>query len=122
MHAISWFEIPVLDVSRAVAFYEALLDTQLQPLEMMGMQCVFLPADHQQGGIGGCLMKGPGYVPAMEGTLIYLPGGNDLTDVLSRVEDAGGQILLPKTAIGQNGFMAHFKDTEGNRIGLHSRH
>ena len=36
------------------------------------------------------------------------------------VEDAGGKIVLPKTSIGPNGFMAHIIDTEGNKIALHS--
>lgn len=27
---------------------------------------------------------------------------------------------MPKTAIGQNGFMAHFTDTDGNKAGFHS--
>ena len=54
------------------------------------------------------------------GALVYLNGGDDLSVTLSKVEAAGGKILLPKTAIGPNGFMAHFTDTEGNKIGLHS--
>jgi predicted enzyme related to lactoylglutathione lyase len=41
--------------------------------------------------------------------------------VLSRVEKAGGKILLKKTFLSdQAGHIAHFKDTEGNKIGLHS--
>jgi hypothetical protein len=31
------------------------------------------------------------------------------------MEQAGGKILLPKTSIGTNGFMAQFVDTEGNK-------
>jgi hypothetical protein len=44
----------------------------------------------------------------------------DLAEPLSKVEKAGGKILLPKTSIGQNGFMAHFIDSEGNKVALHS--
>jgi predicted enzyme related to lactoylglutathione lyase len=32
----------------------------------------------------------------------------------------GGKIIIPKMAIGEYGFIGHFEDTEGNRIGLHS--
>jgi predicted enzyme related to lactoylglutathione lyase len=39
---------------------------------------------------------------------------------LAKVEKAGGKILMPKTAIGENGFIAHFADTEGNRVAFHS--
>jgi predicted enzyme related to lactoylglutathione lyase len=53
--------------------------------------------------------------------LIYLNGGDDLDVVLSKVEQAGGKIILPKTGIGPHGFMAHFEDSEGNKVALHSR-
>jgi predicted enzyme related to lactoylglutathione lyase len=36
------------------------------------------------------------------------------------VEGAGGQVIMPKTNIGENGFIAMFMDTEGNRVALHS--
>jgi predicted enzyme related to lactoylglutathione lyase len=39
---------------------------------------------------------------------------------LSRVEAAGGSVVMPKTSIGENGYMAIFLDTEGNRVALHS--
>ena len=65
-------------------------------------------------------MEEKGYEPSSSGALIYLNGGEDLSIPLSRVEAAGGKIIRPKTAIGANGFMAQFTDTEGNRIAFHS--
>ena len=88
-------------------------------MEAMGMKCAFFPAD-LQNGIGGCIMEAQGYEPTDKGTIVYLNGGEDLSVALSKVEAAGGKIILPKTAIGPNGFMAHFSDTEGNRVALHS--
>ena len=78
-----------------------------------------LPGDMQNGVTGG-IVEGEGFEPSMTGALIYLNGGDDLSVPLSKVEAAGGKILLPKTSIGGNGFMAHIADTEGNRIALHS--
>ena len=37
---------------------------------------------------GGAIVKGQGYLPAREGTLVYLDAGNDLSTVLMRVEAA----------------------------------
>jgi len=72
-------------------------------------------------GVGGAIVLGEGYTPAQQGTIIYLPGGDDLTAVLARVEPAGGTIVVPKTEIGGDfGFYAHFIGTEGNKVGLHS--
>ena len=58
-NAINWFEIPVKDFDRAKKFYEAILDAEMQPMEMGGMKCAFFPAD-LQNGIGGCLTKADG--------------------------------------------------------------
>jgi hypothetical protein len=79
-----------------------------------------LPADMMNGGVGGGLAQGEGFEPSDKGTVVYLNGGADLSLPLSRVEQAGGKIVMPKTSIGENGFMAHFIDTEGNRVAFHS--
>jgi predicted enzyme related to lactoylglutathione lyase len=63
------------------------------------------------------------YKPSTDGVLIYFSSRTgDLADELSKIEGAGGQILVPKTLIAEDiGYMAVFLDTEGNRIALHSR-
>ena len=74
----------------------------------------------KSGGVGGGLAQGEGFEPSDKGTIVYLNGGEDLSVSLRKVEQAGGKIIMPKTTIGGNGFMAHFIDTEGNRVALHS--
>ena len=119
-NAINWFEIPVTDFDRAKKFYEMLFGSELHVMEAMGMKSGFFPADMMNGGVGGSIIAGENYAPSKKGTLIYLNGGEDLAVPLAKVQEAGGKIILPKTGIGQNGFMAHFEDSEGNKIGLHS--
>lgn len=118
-NAVNWFEIPVKDFDRAKNFYETILGSEMQVMEMAGMKSAFFTAD-LQNGVGGSIIESQGYEPSMSGSLIYLNGGEDLSIPLSKVEAAGGEVLLPKTSIGSNGFMAHFKDCEGNKVGLHS--
>lgn len=118
-NAINWFEIPVSDFNRAKKFYETIISAEFQVMEAMGMKSAFFPVDLKKG-LGGCLIQGTGYEPSSKGALVYLNGEDDLNRILSKVEAAGGKIILPKTAIGPNGFMAHFTDCEGNRVGLHS--
>ena len=66
-------------------------------------------------------MKGPGYVPAKDGSKIYLNGGADLTTVLERVEKAGGKVIQKKKEVAPGmGHFAFIEDTEGNYISLHS--
>lgn len=56
------------------------------------------------------------------GTVVFLNCAPALAPALTRVEQAGGTVVLPKTQIPvQNaGFMALVVDSEGNQVGLHS--
>jgi uncharacterized protein len=118
-NAINWFEIPVTDFTRAKKFYETLYGAEIMEMPFPNGKYGMLPSD-MQNGVGGGIVQGEGFEPSTKGTIVYLNGGDDLSTPLSKVEDAGGKILMPKTSIGGNGFMAHFLDTEGNKIALHS--
>jgi predicted enzyme related to lactoylglutathione lyase len=53
--------------------------------------------------------------------MIYLNGGDDLSGMLSKVEEAGGSVVVPKTQITPEiGFFAIFMDPEGNKVAMHS--
>ncbi|MDO5968476.1 VOC family protein [Flavivirga aquimarina] len=121
-HAISWFEIPVTDYERAKQFYTTVMDSEIVDHHMpeQNMKYGMFPHDKDNNGVGGGLIEAEGQTPTTNGPTIYLNGGDDLTKPLEKVEEAGGKILMPKTDIGENGFMAQFLDTEGNRIALHS--
>ena len=118
-NAINWFEIPVKEFTRAKTFYETLFGAPVTEMPHPEFKYGMLPAD-MQNGVGGGIVQGKGFEPSDRGTLIYLNGGEDLAVPLSKVEKAGGKILLPKTSIGPNGFMAHILDSEGNKVALHS--
>ena len=62
------------------------------------------------------------HVPSQEGAIIYLNADPDLEIALSKVELAGGKILIPKTQITDEfGYMGFFNDTEGNKMAMHSQ-
>ncbi|WP_412985984.1 VOC family protein [Pontimicrobium sp. IMCC45349] len=119
-NAISWFEIPVTDYQRAKKFYSNVLASEITDMPMDDVEYGMLPYDMQNNGVGGGLIKSEFAKPTQDGVTVYLNGGDDLSAPLSRVEDAGGKVIMPKTAIGEHGFMAQFIDTEGNKIALHS--
>jgi uncharacterized protein len=69
----------------------------------------------------GAIMKGDGYAPTGTGTIVYLSSKVDLDVPLSKVARAGGRVTTPKTALPDGmGYFAHFVDSEGNRVGVHS--
>jgi len=120
-NAISWFEIPVADFKRAQQFYSAIYAYEMPEMEMGPITMGMLPYDQSAGGVGGAICFGEGYEPSDKGAKVYLNGGNDLNDVLSRVEKAGGSVVLPKMLITEeHGYFAIFMDTEGNQVALHS--
>jgi len=121
-NTINWFEVPVTDINRAKKFYESVFNIEMgEPMEMMGMKMVFFPYEEGSGKLSGGLVQGPMHKPSMTGVIIYFNGNPDLSDALGRIEKAGGKVTMPKTAIGENGFMAFFIDTEGNNVALHSQ-
>lgn len=123
-HTISWFEIPVNDISRATDFYEKVFEIKLQKEEMDGCKMAIFPAfgecKENEPVVHGALVKMEGMEPNGQGSLVYFNGGNDLAVALSRVEAAGGKIIKDKFSIGPHGHIALFNDTEGNRVAMHS--
>src|SRR5688572_19404836 len=119
-NAISWFEIPVRNFEKAKLFYQTIFNFDMPEMQVGPNRMGVLL--HEQGaGVGGAIVAGEWYEPTAQGTIVYLTADPDLAEVLGRVEKAGGNVLVPKTNIGDNmGYFAIFKDVEGNRVGLHS--
>jgi predicted enzyme related to lactoylglutathione lyase len=116
---VSWFEIPATDFQQAVHFYNHIYGIEMEQNITEIQAMAFFPVT---SGIGGAIIAGPGSKPADKGPLIYLNGGNDLSDVLSKVKEAGGRIVMPKTLISEDaGYFAIFIDSQGNKLALHSK-
>ena len=116
---VSWFEIPAVNFEQAVAFYCQIYGIEMEKVSTNGYMMAFFPVGN---GIGGAIVAGPGSVPSDTGPLLYLNGGSDLNNVLNKVEEAGGRIVMPKTLISDDaGYFAIFIDSEGNKLALHSK-
>lgn len=116
---ISMFEIPATDISRAINFYQALLDIKIEKMDVEGMQMGIMPYEGQM--VTGVIVQADGYKPSADGVTMYLNAGENLQIVLDKVEKKGGQIVLPKTAhADDSGYFAIFLDSEGNKMALNS--
>ena len=118
---VGWFEIPVEDMGRAKKFYETVFKLDISVHDLDGLVMGWFPQSDKAGGATGSLVKHETYKTSdTHGALLYF-SCVDVQDELDRVENAGGVILRLKTEIGGgHGFMALIKDSEGNRIALHS--
>ena len=116
---VNWFEIPVNDMERAKRFYESVFDVELSMLSMGTMQMYQFPMVDDTYGSAGTLVQMEGYKPSHDGTLVYFSVG-DIDGTLGKVIASGGKTILPKMSIAEYGFVAHFEDSEGNKVALHS--
>ena len=113
----SYFEIPVIDMDRAITFYSFIFECEFFKEKMHGNEMALFPFNGENSGITGALAKGDSYRPSISGSLIYLSTKN-IEETLDKVKSYGGEVLFPKTAAGEYGYVAEFKDVEGNRIAL----
>ena len=126
-NTIVWADIPVTDLDRAIKFYGAVLQRKFAPVEGMDGVALEVPPE----GFDPSSMEGPFPVafdlaltevtkPSTDGTTIYLNSYGDPDGMLQRAADAGGEILAPVAYMGDMiGSIGFFKDSEGNRIGVH---
>lgn len=124
------FEIPVDDMERAQAFYTKIFGWKINKFDMPKESStggepyygvITTEVDENQmpskaGGINGGMMKraNPGQV-----FMNYIQV-ESIDSMANTIKENGGEIYMPKTEIGPNmGWIACFKDTEGNMMGLH---
>ena len=121
---VGWFEIPVLDMDRAIKFYETVFDIKLNRQQMGPADMAWFPgAENGPGASGSLVSEGDLYKPSHDGSLIYFNSlKGDLSLELAKVIEAGGKVLQEKQMITEEiGYYGMFEDSEGNRIALHSR-
>ncbi len=114
------FEIPAEDVDRARKFYKGAFGWRMNPLPELNytlVETVELGPDRmpkESGAINGGMMKREGPVKDPVITIAV----DDIDKALKTVEKLGGKVVQKKMAVGDMGFSAYFKDTEGNIMGL----
>jgi len=118
---LRWFEIPTTDLDRAISFYQTVLAIELRREHCGGGNMAIFP--YAEPYPSGALVAMPQLQPRDNGTLVYLDGGADLNTVLARIPAAGGSVVMTKTDLGNSiGHIALFIDSEGNQVGLYSKH
>jgi predicted enzyme related to lactoylglutathione lyase len=113
------FEVPFDDGDRAQRFYREAFGWRLRALPDLGYVLVTTgPSDEGPPGEpgfinGGMLARG---LPV--GGPVVTVEVDDIESALDTVERLGGTTVAAKQAVGDLGFSAYFKDSEGNVMGL----
>lgn len=113
-----WFEIPVTDMERAKAFYNAVLQTTLKDDDNGPNPMAMFPADSDQA-VAGHLYPGKP-AAADSGSVVHLASPDRLEASLERVREAGGTFVSDIITIPAGRF-AYCRDPDGNGIGLFDR-
>ena len=130
---ITWFEIPVIDIDRAIQFYSIVLQTNIEKNRLLDKDYgVF---NKYNDAIKGALVVKENHKPGVGVVLFFYV--IDLSESLRNIERLGGHIITGKTLLkqqttegflaiksnlidGKIGYFAEFIDCEGNRICLYS--
>ena len=130
---ITWFEIPVEDLDRAITFYTKVLSIKIEKNKFLKQEYGIFNGEIST--IKGALVKKQNHQPGTGIILFFYVV--DLLDSLKKVEQFGGKILIEKTLLKQQtedgflfikqnlidgniGYYAEFMDCEGNRSCLYS--
>jgi predicted enzyme related to lactoylglutathione lyase len=115
---IVWYDIPALDLDRAISFYSAVLGAPVVKESVDGVLLGWLPTE--DGERMGCVCSVPGFKPSADGVMIYLSVNKHLKAAVAAVRANGGTVQCDIHSIGAYGFRAEVLDSEGNCIALHS--
>ena len=119
MNRVVHFEIPFDDGDRASSFYAECFGWELMPVPEMGYVLVSTGPNGEQGPSEPGFINGGMLKREREWTapniVIDVP---NLEEALKTVEEHGGETVVERQTVGDMGFSAYFRDSEGNLVGL----
>lgn len=121
MNKVIHFEIPADDVQRARDFYHEVFGWKINPIPSMDYTIVMTgPTDEKNG-----MNKEPGFINGgmmKRGSDVTHPvvtiDVEDIEAAMKKITTHGGAFISSKMDVGDMGYAAYFKDSEGNVIGL----
>jgi uncharacterized protein len=131
---LCWFEIPAVDLHRAVRFYSEVLRVDIEIVTILGHLHGILPRKGTYAG-GAIVAVNEPITQGASPVLFFKV--NDMTSSLESVTMFGGSVVNPKTIMrregtdgktmipetlidGKQGYFAIVRDSEGNKIALYS--
>lgn len=117
---VQHFEIPYDKADRAKKFYGSVFGWKMNEMPDMSYTMVITgPADEKgsptkMGVINGGMMKRQAPLKATVVTITV----DDIEKTMKMVADAGGKSVQGKQPVGDMGWSAYIKDSEGNVVGL----
>jgi len=113
-HKIIHFEIPAKDPEKAMKFYSEALGWSFSKWEGPISYWFTKTGPKSAPGIEGAIAKKESENDIVVNTI----GVTDIDEVITKIKKHGGTITNPKHAIHSVGWLAYFKDLDGNLFGI----
>jgi len=114
MPRVVHFEIVADDAERISKFYEKVFDWKVQKWDGPMDYWFLMTGDEKEPGIDGAF----GMRQSSDDMTINTIDVDDIDKYVKLVEENGGEIVRSKQVIPGVGYLAYFKDTEGNLWGM----
>lgn len=112
MDKVAHFELPVDNVERAKKFYRETFNWQTEDLPEKNYIII-----KTGGEIDGEMLKRD-YAKNIPNYPTITVNVDDIEMSIKKIKNAGGLILKDKTQVADLGFMAYFRDSEGNILSI----
>ena len=86
---IVWFDIPAVDIDRAIRFYSAVLNKPIKKEDFGGVLTGLFPGSDNRPM--GCVCAVADFKPSADGVMIYLGVNGRLKDAVAAVRANGGR-------------------------------
>jgi predicted enzyme related to lactoylglutathione lyase len=114
MPRVVHFEIITDDADRISKFYEKVFDWKVQKWDGPMDYWFLITGDEKEPGIDGAF----GMRQSPDDVTVNTIDVDDVDKYVKLVEENGGEIVRPKQVVPGVGYLAYFKDTEGNLWGM----
>jgi predicted enzyme related to lactoylglutathione lyase len=117
MNSVSFFEIQVDDLQKAIDFYSSIFGWEFMKQEGLPIEYYQIKTD----GINGGMLQRPAQRPGpMHGTNAYCCSMEvkDFDTTAKHILEKGGQVAMEKFAVPGKCWQGYFLDLDGNVFGL----
>lgn len=109
---VSHFEIPCDEPQKTMRFFEEVFKWEFQ--QMGDQEYWFAKTGENQPGINGAIMKKRDPQQPIANSISVA----DIDQTIQKIENSQGSIVVPKMPIPSMGWLAFFKDPDGNIHGI----
>jgi len=119
MPRVVHFEIHADDPQRAVNFYQNVFGWQINKWEGPEDYWLVTTGANNEPGINGAILKRRGPINS-DAVIAYVCTIDvpDIDEAIAKATSQGGTVALPKMPVPGVGWLAYYKDSEGNIFGM----